>query len=214
MSSSSTSSSSCDGGGDPSPPAPAGVSGAGAAPAAAWPRRQCRDVFWLVVFLLHLLVFGAALALFGLNRFRQADRFNIGRYANLTAEPWGTPAGSPDPAPAPPPPSVYRSEDPSVPASELTETYWKFYGAAGGVGAALAWAWLAAAAWRKDGGKVVMRTAVHSLTAYLAVASVLCFWGKHFFWGVAFAVGAALHFLYVMSVLDRYGSHTLTITPL
>ncbi|CAD6243942.1 unnamed protein product [Miscanthus lutarioriparius] len=166
MSSSSTSS--CDGSGNPSPPA-AAASAAG--PAAQWPRRQCRDVFWLVVFLLHLLVFGAALALFGLNRFRQADRFNIGRYANLTAEPWGTntPAGSPDPAPAPPPPSVYRSEDPSVPASELTETYWKYYGAAGAVGAALAWAWLAAAAWRKDGGKVVMRTAVHCLTAYLAV---------------------------------------------
>lgn len=171
---------------------------------AAWPRRQCRDVFWLVVFLLHLLVFGAALALFGLNRFRQADRFNIGRYANLTAEPWGTPAPSPELAPAPPPPSVYRSEDPTVPASELTETYWKYYGAAGGVGAMLAWAWLAAAAWRKDGGRLIMRTAVHSLTAYLAVVSVLCFWGKHFFWGVALAVGAGLHFLYVMSVLDRF----------
>jgi len=61
-----------------------------------------------------------------------------------------------------------------VPASELTETYWKYYGAVGAVGAALAWAWLAAAAWRKDGGKVVMRTAVHCLTAYLAVVSVLC----------------------------------------
>ncbi|KAG0533567.1 hypothetical protein BDA96_04G204400 [Sorghum bicolor] len=209
MSSSSTPS--CDGSGNPSPAAAAGAVSAAAAaagPAAQWPRRQCRDVFWLVVFLLHLLVFGAALALFGLNRFRQADRFNIGRYANLTAEPWGTtatPAGSPDPAPsAPPPPSVYRSEDPSVPASELTETYWKFYGAAGAVGAALACAWLAAAAWRKDGGKVVMRTAVHCLTAYLAVVSVLCFWGKHFFWGVALAVGAGLHFLYVMSVLDRF----------
>lgn len=206
MSSSSTSS--CHGSGNPSPPAAAGAVSVAAAAAgpAAWPRRQCRDVFWLVVFLLHLLVFGAALALFGLNRFHQADRFNIGRYANLTAEPWGTPAGPPDPAPAPPPPSVYRSEDPSVPPSELTETYWKYYGAAGAVGAALACAWLAAAAWRKDGGKVVMRTAVHCLTAYLAVVSVLCFWGKHFFWGVALAVGAGLHFLYVMSVLDRYSS--------
>ncbi|CAO2039391.1 unnamed protein product [Urochloa humidicola] len=208
MSSSSASAfSSCDGSGNPSPPSvPAAAAGVTAGERAVWPRRQCRDVFWLVVFLLHLLVFGAALALFGLNRFRQADRFNIGRYANLTAEPWGTttPAGSPDPAPAPPPPAVYRSEDPSVPPSELTETYWKFYGAAGGVGAALAGAWLAAAAWRKDRGKVVMRTAVHSLTAYLAVVSVLCFWGKHFFWGVAFAVGAFLHFLYVMSVLDRF----------
>ncbi|GJN21429.1 hypothetical protein PR202_gb08901 [Eleusine coracana subsp. coracana] len=180
-----------------------GAASAGAGPA-AWPRRRCRDVFWLVVFLLHLLVFGAALALFGLNRFRQADRFNIGRFANQTALPWGTSVGSPEAAPAPPPPSVYRAEDPSAPASELTETYWKYYGVAGAVGAALAWAWLAAAAARKDGGKVLMRTAVHSLTAYLAVVSVLCFWGKHFFWGVALAVGAGLHFLYVMSVLDRF----------
>ncbi|XP_062219432.1 uncharacterized protein LOC133919156 [Phragmites australis] len=175
----SSSSSSCDESGNASPPAAeaAGAASAGVAP--AWPRRHCRDVFWLVVFLLHLLVFGAALALFGLNRFCQADRFNIGLYANLTA-------------------------DPTVPASELTETYWKYYGAAGAVGAALAWARLAAAAGSKDGGKVVMRTAVHSLTAYLAVVSVLCFWGKHFFWGVALAVGAGLHFLYVMSVLDRF----------
>lgn len=49
-----------------------------------------------------------------------------------------------------------------------------------------------------------MRAAVHSLTAYLAVISVLCFWGNHSFWGVALAVGAALHFLYVMSVIDRF----------
>ncbi|KAK3154465.1 hypothetical protein QOZ80_2BG0190830 [Eleusine coracana subsp. coracana] len=207
--SSSSSTSSCGEGGNPSPPAAgagAGVVGAASAGAgpAAWPRRRCRDVFWLVVFLLHLLVFGAALALFGLNRFRQADRFNIGRFANQTALPWGTSVGSPEAAPAPPPPSVYRAEDPSAPASELTETYWKYYGVAGAVGAALAWAWLAAAAARKDGGKVLMRTAVHSLTAYLAVVSVLCFWGKHFFWGVALAVGAGLHFLYVMSVLDRF----------
>lgn len=206
--SSSSSTSSCGEGGNPSPPAvgAVGAASAGVRPAAAWPRRRCHDVFWLVVFLLHLLVFGAALALFGLNRFRQADRFNIGRFANQTALPWGTPADSPGAAPAPPPPSVYRAEDPSAPASELTETYWKYYGAAGAVGAALAWAWLAAAAGRKDGGKVLMRTAVHSLTAYLAVVSVLCFWGKHFFWGVALAVGAGLHFLYVMSVLDRYSS--------
>ena len=87
---------------------------------------------------------------------------------------------------------------------ELTETYWKYYGAAGAVGMLLAWSWLAAAAGKKDGGRVLMRAAVHSLTAYLAVISVLCFWGNHSFWGVALAVGAALHFLYVMSVIDRY----------
>jgi hypothetical protein len=55
-----------------------------------------------------------------------------------------------------------------------------------------------------------MRAAVHSLTAYLAVVSVLCFWGGHLFWGVALAVGAALHFLYVMSVIDRYGANPST----
>ena len=41
------------------------------------------------------------------------------------------------------------------------------------------------------------------LTTYLAVISVLCFWGEQFFWGVAFAIGAALQFLYVISVMDR-----------
>jgi hypothetical protein len=211
--SSSSSTPSCSEGRNPSPPVAAaagavGAASAGAAAAAPWPRRRCRDVFWLVVFLLHLLVFGAALALFGLNRFRQAHRFNIGPFANQTALPWGaaSTAGAPEVAPAPPPPSVYRAEDPTAPASELTETYWKYYGVAGAVGAALAWAWLAAAARRKDGGKLLMRTVVHSLTAYIAVVSVLCFWGKHFFWGVALAVGAGLHFLYVMSVLDRYRS--------
>ncbi|KAL6634090.1 hypothetical protein ACP70R_026761 [Stipagrostis hirtigluma subsp. patula] len=205
--SSSSSFSSCDGSGNPSPPPAGAAAGGVAAGPAAWPRRDCRDVFWLVVFLLHLLVFGAALAVFGLNGFRQADRLNIGRFTNFTAEPWGVAAS---PSPAPPPPPTSQAEDSSgvvkapTPPAELTETYWKYYGAAGAVGAALAGAWLAAAAGRKDGGRVVMRTAVHSLTAYLAVVSVLCFWGKHFFWGVALAVGAGLHFLYVMSVLDRF----------
>lgn len=196
---SSSSSSSSDESGNPSPPpaAPAGArSGAGPA---AWPRRRCRDVFWLVVFLLHLLVFGGALALAGLNRFGVADRFNIDRYANHTAAPPS--AGAPQPAP--PGPDVGVSKEKALP-SELTETYWKYYGAAGAVGTLLAWSWLAAAAGKKDGGRVLMRAAVHSLTAYLAVISVLCFWGNHSFWGVALAVGAALHFLYVMSVIDRF----------
>lgn len=199
MSSSSPSSSDQSGNPSPSPPAPAGVR-PGAGPA-AWPRRRCRDVFWLVVFLLHLLVFGGALALAGLNRFRVADRFNIDRYANHTAAP-------PSAAVAPPGSDVGVSKEKALPP-ELTETYWKYYGAAGAVGTLLAWSWLAAAAGKKDGGRVLMRAAVHSLTAYLAVISVLCFWGNHSFWGVALAVGAALHFLYVMSVIDRYSQPQL-----
>ncbi|KQK00039.1 hypothetical protein BRADI_3g46940v3 [Brachypodium distachyon] len=200
MSTSSSSSSSGESG-NPSPPQAPPPGAASGAAAAARPKRRCHDVFWLVVFLLHLLVFGGALALAGLNRFRIADRFNIERYTNQTAAPRSRSAGAPEPAP--PGPQVKFSPE-KAPASELTETYWKYYGVAGGTGTVLAWAWLAAAAGRRDGGKVVMRAAVHSLTAYLAVVSVLCFWGKHFFWGVALAVGAALHFLYVMSVLDRF----------
>ncbi|KAF5930514.1 hypothetical protein HYC85_031387 [Camellia sinensis] len=49
----------------------------------------------------------------------------------------------------------------------------------------------------------MMKFAVHILTTYLAVISVLCFWGEQFFWGVAFAVGAALQFLYIISIMDR-----------
>ncbi|CAN1835483.1 CTL-like protein DDB_G0274487 [Linum perenne] len=49
----------------------------------------------------------------------------------------------------------------------------------------------------------MMNISVHILTTYLAVISVLCFWCEQFFWGVTFAVGAALQFLYVISVIDR-----------
>ncbi|GMP90578.1 hypothetical protein CsSME_00041637 [Camellia sinensis var. sinensis] len=49
----------------------------------------------------------------------------------------------------------------------------------------------------------MMKFVVHILTTYLAVISVLCFWGEQFFWGVAFAVGAALQFLYIISIMDR-----------
>ncbi|KAM0862201.1 hypothetical protein ACQ4PT_045408 [Festuca glaucescens] len=202
--SSSSSHSPCAESGNPSPH-PAAPAGGRPGPG-AWPaRRRCRDVFWLVLFLLHLLLFGGILALAGLNRFRIADRFNITPYLqhghsnNHTAAPPS--AGAPEPAT--PGPVVTVSKHKAQP-SELTETYWKYYGAAGAVGAVLAWAWLAAAAGKRDGGRVVMRAAVHSLTAYLAVVSVLCFWGNHFFWAVALAVGAALHFLYVMSVIDRF----------
>ncbi|KAL5064508.1 hypothetical protein RYX36_026245 [Vicia faba] len=49
----------------------------------------------------------------------------------------------------------------------------------------------------------MMKVSVHILTTYLAVISVLCFWAHQFFWGIAFAIGAALHFLYIISVINR-----------
>ncbi|XP_072953744.1 uncharacterized protein [Typha angustifolia] len=151
------------------------------------PARHWRDVFWLLIFVLHLFVFGAALGILGTNRFRKADRLNIDRFTNIT--------GGGAAPPRPPPEQQLR------PAGELTETFWPFYGVAGGVGAMLAWAWLSLLGSRAG---QMMKVAVHSLTTYLAVISVLCFWGEHFLWGVAFAIGALLQFLYVMSVLDRF----------
>lgn len=145
------------------------------------PARQWRDVFWLFVFLVHLLAFGSLLFLLGMNRFGEVDRFKINRFTNITAAAPATGGGDPSPP-------------------ELTEKFWPLYGVAGAVGTALAWAWLALGS--RTG--LMMKVSVHVLTTYLAVISVLCFWGEHFFWGVAFAVGAALQFLYVMSVLDRY----------
>ncbi|ONK63786.1 uncharacterized protein A4U43_C07F18910 [Asparagus officinalis] len=137
-------------------------------------RRLWRDVFWLCVFVLHLLAIGFVLGLLGLNRFKKPDRLNIDRFTNITTVVGGD--------------------------RFLTETYWPLYGAAGGIGAALAVAWLILLGSRAE---QMMKVSVHSLTTYLAVISVLCFWGKFFFWGVAFAVGAGLQFMYVMSVIDR-----------
>ncbi|KAK9106942.1 hypothetical protein Syun_022953 [Stephania yunnanensis] len=84
--------------------------------------------------------------------------------------------------------------------SELTETYWPFYAVAAGVGSVIGWVWLALL-----GSKAMkmMKFSVHVLTTYLGVISVLCFWGTQVFWGVAFAIGAALQLLYVISVVDR-----------
>ncbi|KAG0456138.1 hypothetical protein HPP92_023926 [Vanilla planifolia] len=149
------------------------------------PARRWRDLFWLIVFVFHLVAVGGFLVVLGINRFGKADRLNIGRFTNITA-------------PAPSAPAA--SGDSGTPRSELTETFWKLYGVAGGVGTVLAWAWLALMGSRAG---LMMKLSVHMLTTYLAVISVLCFWTEHFFWGVGFAVGAALQFLYVMSVLDR-----------
>eukprot|EP00268_Persea_americana_P013319 TRINITY_DN15799_c2_g1_i3.p1 TRINITY_DN15799_c2_g1~~TRINITY_DN15799_c2_g1_i3.p1 ORF type:complete len:318 (-),score=41.56 TRINITY_DN15799_c2_g1_i3:837-1790(-) len=83
----------------------------------------------------------------------------------------------------------------------LTETYWPLYGLAAGVGTVLGWAWLSLLGSRAS---LMMKISVHSLTTYLAVISTLCFWGGQILWGIAFAVGAFLQFLYVMSVMDRF----------
>ncbi|XP_037492889.1 CTL-like protein DDB_G0274487 [Jatropha curcas] len=74
------------------------------------------------------------------------------------------------------------------------------YALAGGVGTVLGWTWLLLLGSRAN---QMMKIAVHILTTYLAVISVLCFWCEQFFWGVAFAIGAALQFLYVICVIDR-----------
>jgi hypothetical protein len=82
----------------------------------------------------------------------------------------------------------------------LTEDYWPLYAVAGGVGTALGWSWLLLL-----GSHAIhmLKVSVHILTTYLAVISVLCFWAQQFFWGVAFAIGASLQFLYIISVIDR-----------
>lgn len=134
-------------------------------------RRHWRDIFWLLIFLLHLLAVAFILSLIGLNRYQKPDRFNIDRFTNIT---------------------TYNN----VKSELVTETFWPMYGATGGVGIVVAWAWLGMV-------EKVMKVSVHGLSTYLAVMSVLCFWGKFFFWGVAFAIGGGLQFVYVMSVLDR-----------
>ncbi|XP_021299889.1 CTL-like protein DDB_G0274487 [Herrania umbratica] len=134
--------------------------------------RHWRDVFWLAIFIIHLIGLGFVLAVLGLNRFKKLDRLNIDRYTNRV---WENNNG-------------------------LTENYWPKYAVAGGVGTALGWTWLLLLGSRAN---QMMKVSVHILTTYLAVISVLCFWCEQFFWGVAFATGAALQFLYVISVIDR-----------
>lgn len=55
-----------------------------AAAAAMESKRLWRDVFWLCVFVLHLLAIGFVLGLLGLNRFKKPDRLNIDRFTNMT----------------------------------------------------------------------------------------------------------------------------------
>ncbi|KAL0430101.1 UNVERIFIED_CONTAM: CTL-like protein DDB [Sesamum radiatum] len=85
----------------------------------------------------------------------------------------------------------------------LTEDYWPLYSIAAGVGATLGWTWFLLLGSRAN---QMIKFAVHLLTAYLAVVSVLCFWIKQFFWGVAFAIGAALQFLLPFTMLVLQGA--------
>ncbi|MCO5597915.1 hypothetical protein L7F22_052000 [Adiantum nelumboides] len=138
------------------------------------PTRHWRDVFWLAVFVLHLLLFGLVLGVLGLNRFREADRLNLDKYTKHNG------GGGSD---------------------YTTEMYWPIYGTAAGLGAIIAWAWLLFLC-RK--GNQMMKFCVHSVTTYLALVSVFCFWIEEIFWGIACAIGAALQFLYVLSVMNRF----------
>ncbi|XP_019456861.1 PREDICTED: CTL-like protein DDB_G0274487 [Lupinus angustifolius] len=135
-------------------------------------RRRWHDVFWLGIFVTHLIGFGCVLGVLGLNRFKKKNRLDIDKY-------------------------TYRFMENEA---GLTEDYWPLYAVAGGVGTVLGCSWLLLLGSRATD---MMKVSVHILTTYLAVISVLCFWAHQFFWGVAFAIGATLQFLYVISVIDR-----------
>lgn len=81
-----------------------------------------------------------------------------------------------------------------------TQSFWPVYGVAAGTGAFLAWAMLGIFCVRTN---QIIKVAVHSVTTYLAVIAVFCFWDKEIFWGLTFAIGALLQFLYAISVMDR-----------
>lgn len=134
--------------------------------------RHWRDVFWLVVFIVHLAGLGLLLGILGLNSFKMHDRLNIDKY-------------------------TYAFLDNH---HGLTEDYWPLYAVAGGVGTFLGWTWLLLLGYQANH---MMKVSVHVLTTYLALVSIFCFWSKQYFWGIAFAIGAALQFLYVISVIDR-----------
>ena len=71
-------------------------------------------MFWLTVFIVHLIGLGLILAVLGLNRFRKTDRLKIDRFTTRLSEN----------------------------SKGLTENYWPLYAVAGGVGTFLGWAWL------------------------------------------------------------------------
>ncbi|KAJ8445361.1 hypothetical protein Cgig2_010719 [Carnegiea gigantea] len=134
--------------------------------------RHWRDVFWLLIFIVHLAGLGLLSGILGLNRFKKNDRLNIDKYTYGFLENH----------------------------HGLTEDYWPLYAIAGGVGTFLGWTWLLLLGSQANH---MMKISVHVLTTYLALVSIFCFWAKHYFWGIAFAIGAVLQFLYVISVIDR-----------
>ncbi|CAN6465753.1 unnamed protein product [Victoria cruziana] len=135
--------------------------------------RQWRDVFWLCIFVIHLVGLGFLLIVLGVSRFKRPDRLQIDKFVN----------------------KIVQNK------SGQTETFWPLYAAAAAIGTILGCAWLSLLGKRAH---QMMKFSVYSLTTYLAVISVLCFWDEEIFWGISFAVGALLHFTYVMSVMDRF----------
>lgn len=142
------------------------------------PPRKWRDVFWLLVFLVHLGLIGFALVVLGANRFRG--------YRNFT--------------------KLAKIEGPEN--GWQTQHIWPIYGVAAGTGAILAWAMLGIFCLRTN---QIIKVAVHSVTTYLAVIAVFCFWDEEIFWGIAFSTGALLQFLYAISVMDRLPFSMLVI---
>eukprot|EP00249_Psilotum_nudum_P021986 c28330_g1_i1 orf=579-2120(-) len=137
------------------------------------PLRLWRDVFWLGVFSIHMVGLGFVLAVLGINRLNKVNRLNLDKYAKHINQ---------------------------LSSGDQTEVYWPMYGTAGVIGAVLSWAWLSILCHRAN---QMMKVAVHIITTYLAVISVFCFWDGEIFWGIVFAVGALLQFLYIISVMDR-----------
>ncbi|XP_049936253.1 uncharacterized protein LOC116263162 [Nymphaea colorata] len=135
--------------------------------------RHWRDVFWLCIFVIHLVGLGFLLAVLGVSRFKRPDRLQIDKFVN----------------------KIVQNK------SGQTETFWPLYAVAAAIGTVLGCAWLSLLGTRAH---QMMKFSVYSLTTYLAVISVLCFWDDEIFWGISFAIGALLHFTYVMSVMDRF----------
>lgn len=138
------------------------------------PARCWRDVFWLCLFIIHLVGLGFVLFVLGTSRFDKDDNLKLHRITN----------------------KIFNQSE-----RGQTEKYWPLYAMAGGIGAVVAFALLSILCTRAN---QTMKVSVHSLTTYLAVTSVFCFWDKQIFWGIAFAIAAVLQFMYVMSVMDRF----------
>ncbi|KAM0065528.1 putative choline transporter [Helianthus debilis subsp. tardiflorus] len=81
----------------------------------------------------------------------------------------------------------------------LTEDYWPLYAIAGAISTVMGWIWLLLISYHSN---QMMKVSVHLLTTYLTVLSVLCLWGKFFFWSVAFAIRSGLKFLYIILVIE------------